>query len=721
MDSLLDLFHLPIADPVLIFSMVLLIILFSPIIFDRLHIPHIVGLILAGVILGPHAFHVLDHDASFTLFGQVGILYIMFLAGIEMDMNDFRRNRLKSTVFGLFTFAVPMLLGILTGFGLIYLIYTQTVGGEAVEWLRGADNRQAFMRYCGLSSVLLASMYASNTLLAYPIVARFGVTRKRSVNITVGGTMITTILSLLTLAIVIECAKGELSPNFWLWFALKTAVFGLVLFWLYPMVARRFFKRYSDPITQYIFVLAMVFLAAFIAKLTGFEYIIGAFLAGITLNSLVPKQSPLMHNINFVGNAIFIPFFLISVGMIVDFRLILSSWITVFTGLVMTLVATLSKYLAAVATRKTFKMSRNEGMMLFGLSNAQAAATLAAVVIGYNIVVGHTATGHPIRMLSEEILNGTIIMILFTCTISSVVTERASRRLAIDDSEDRGRLYVPEFRMLLPLSDTNTMPQLMELSFMMRSKRESQPIYVLHVADMNSHDDRAVIQSEKLLEKAKSLGNGADAKVKKIVRYDLNTASGIFNVVREKNISMVILGIHHPANPSDNLLGPTTESVIRSTNRMVCIYNPAQPLATIKRMVVFVPENAEYESGFRKWVQRVATLARQIEAGLDFYCNKASVPRIKNAVYRLRIGLRPRFFEKTNWDDAAEFSKRIKTNDLLVFVTARKTSMSYTPMLERLSQNIRQLYGTQQSYLILYPEQFKEGEIDRTEDPNKII
>ncbi|MBO4370329.1 MAG: cation:proton antiporter [Paludibacteraceae bacterium] len=721
MDSLLDLFHLPITDPVLIFSTVLLVILFSPIIFDRLKIPHIVGLILAGVILGPHAVNLLDHDASFRLFGQVGILYIMFLAGIEMDMNDFRRNRWKSTVFGLYTFALPMILGTATGLGLIYLIATQSIGGEAVNWVPGwPDTHTTLLQYCTLSAILLASMYASNTLLAYPVVARFGVTKKRSVNITVGGTMVTTILALLVLVVVIEMAKGELDRAFWIRFSIGLSIFAFVLFFLYPRIARWFFKRFADPITQYIFILAMVFMAAFLAKMAGFEYIIGAFLAGITLNSLVPKESHLMSNINFVGNAIFIPFFLISVGMIVDLRLIFSSWLTIVAGIVMTFVATLSKYLAAAATRRTFKMSKDEGMMLFGLSNAQAAATLAAVVIGYGIVLGYTASGSPIRMLSEEILNGTIVMILFTCTISSVVTERAARRLAISDREDKGRQYVPEHRMLIPLSDPTTMPQLMELSFMMHTKREAQPIYVLHVADENNQDSEKVLKGEKILEKAKSLGAANDSKVKKIVRFDLNVTSGINNVVREKNISTVIMGIHHNTLPNDNFLGAVTTDLIKGTNRMVCIYNPVQPLATIKRMLVFVPENAEYESGFRKWVQRMGILARQIETPMYFYCSKASINRIKNALYRSRTGVKANFIEKTEWSDAESFSKRIRNNDLLVFVSARKTSLSYTPLLDKVPAYANSLYR-QISYIILYPEQFKEGEIDQTSDPSKII
>ena len=498
-ELLTDIIHLPLEDPLLIFSVVLAIILFAPILFNKIKIPHIVGMILAGMILGPNGINLLSHDSSFELFGKVGIIYIMFIAGIDMDMNDFKQNKNKSIVFGLFTFIIPMLLGAVTGYYLIKQIVLSAAGGASnIIWSHGdvADNI-TLIKYCGLSAVVLASMYASNTLLAYPIISRFGISKQRSVNITVGGTMITTILSLLVLAVVLEVVRqGTIDYMFWVRLGVSLTVYSLIVFLLYPLVARWFFKRFNDNIVQYIFVLSMVFLSSFLAQMAGVESIIGAFLAGVTLNRLVPRRSPLMNRIDFVGNAIFIPFFLISVGMIVNFRVIFEGYLTILTAAVMCVVATLAKYWAAKLTQKVYKMQPEEGSMIFGLSNAQAAATLAAVTIAYNLIIGTTTDGAPIRLLSEEILNGTIVMILVTCTISSIVTEKAARKLALkSDLETSENNYNPENRILIPVANPETLDSLMELALLIKEKKDKQPVYALKVLDDNQNSDKLRLNS----------------------------------------------------------------------------------------------------------------------------------------------------------------------------------------------------------------------------------
>ena len=214
--------------------------------------------------------------------------------------------------------------------------------------------------------------------------------------------------------------------------ALSFVAFTLVIVYLFPIVGRWFFKRYTDNVTQYIFVLAMVYLGAVLSQLAGIEGIIGAFMAGLALNRLIPQTSPLMNRIDFVGNAIFIPFFLIGVGMLIDFRAF-SNRETVLVAVVMSVVATIAKFLAAWITQRTFKFSAQERLLIFGLTNAQAAATLAAVLVGYNIVLGETPMGEPIRLLNDNVLNGTIIMILVTCTIASFATEKSGKKIALSE------------------------------------------------------------------------------------------------------------------------------------------------------------------------------------------------------------------------------------------------------------------------------------------------
>ncbi|NCC98178.1 MAG: cation:proton antiporter [Bacteroidia bacterium] len=724
MDQISNFLNLPFKDPVLIFSLILSIILFAPLIFDKIKIPHIVGLILAGALFGPNGLDVLAYDSSFQLFGQVGVLYIIFLAGIGVDMNDFKENKNKSIVFGMYTFIIPMLLGTITGIVLMYLIYNNLSGGEPITWVSGeVSDSITLIKYCSLSAIVLASMYASNTLLAYPIVTRFGVSHNRSVNIAVGGTIITTVLALLVLAVVLEIIRGDMSYLFWLKFIVSLSIFGFIIFYIFPRIARWFFKRYADNVLQYIFVLAMVFFASFLAKLAGIEYIIGAFLAGLTLNRLVPKQSPLMNRIDFVGNAIFIPFFLISVGMIVNFRILFDGYLTLLTAVLMSVIATLAKYLAAKAAGKTFKMSDTEESMIFGLTNAHAAAALAVVMIAYNFIIGYNASGEVVRLLSEEILNGTIIMILVTCVISSIVTERASKKIAISDmsNEKAAGSYKPEHRILIPISNPHTLNSLMELAVLIRNKNEKQPIYALSVMNDDNYKSQGAIGSQKLLEKAVSLGAATDNKVKMISRYDLNIASGISNVVKEKNISDVVMGLHNKTTLSDSFFGSMTDALLSGVNRMICIFKSTQPMGTIKRVVVAVPADAEKESGFNKWCDRVFTLSEHIDAELVFYCNANTTRSIASFGVTRKNHLQPKFMPFENWDEFMTLKNAITSDDLLVVISARKQSPSYQTSFEKLPIQLSENFQAN-SFIVLYPEQFKEGEFDQMENSTtKII
>ena len=407
--SSLDL-SLPFTNPVVIFSLVLFIILFAPILFNKIKVPHIIGLIIAGVIAGPYGLNLLKRDSSIVLFGTVGLLYIMFLAGLEIDLAEFRRNKMRIFVFGMLTFLLPLIFGTLASY--------------------------YFLGFGFLSSLLLASMFSTHTLVSYPIVSKYGVIRNPAVSLAVGGTMITDILALLILAGVAGMTKENVSASFWLQLSFSTLVFVSIVFGIFPLVIKWFFNNFTDGVSQYIFVLAMVFLASFMAEAAGVEAIIGAFFAGLVLNKFVPHHSPLMGRIDFVGNAIFIPFFLISVGMLVDVTVLVKGWGALKVAGIILVVALATKYLAAWLTQRIFKLKPVEGKMIFGLSASHAAATLAIILVGYNIITGETASGEPIRLLNEDVLNGTILLILVSCGVSSFVVESAAKQMVQGRSEE---------------------------------------------------------------------------------------------------------------------------------------------------------------------------------------------------------------------------------------------------------------------------------------------
>ena len=507
---------LPLTDPVLKFLLILVIILAAPLLLNKLRIPHLLGLIIAGAIIGPNGFNLVLRDSSIILSGTAGLLYIMFLAGLEIDLGDFKKNKWKSLTFGMYTFLVPMALGTLVG---LYVL-----------------------NFSMLTSILLASMFASHTLIAYPIISKLGITKDKAVGITVGGTMITDTLALLVLTVIVEMAVGDVDD--WFWYRLGAAIilfFAFVMI-VFPIVGRWFFKRCEDNVSQYIFVLVMVFLGAYLAELAGLESIIGAFLAGMALNRLIPSTSPLMNRVEFVGNAIFIPFFLIGVGMLIDYRAFFTNWDTIKVGAVMIVVATVAKFVAAWLTQKTFRMSVDQRRVIFGLSNAQAAATLAAVMVGYNVILGETPAGEPIRLLNESVLNGTILMILVTCTMASFSAQKGAHNIAMNDvSEEKEGTGEHQERILIPVSYEKNVTELVNLSTAIKSKKNKNGLFALNVINNQASDDKAFKQSKKVLNMAVTTASATDNVLQDLLRYDLNVANAIISVIKEQGITDFVL------------------------------------------------------------------------------------------------------------------------------------------------------------------------------------
>ena len=695
---------LPVTNPVLIFSLVLFVILFAPLILNRFKIPHIIGLILAGVALGDKGFGILTRDDSFELFGSVGLLYIMFLAGLQMDLSDFKKNANKSMFFGFVTFFIPLILGGISSYFMLSYNFEQVSNVQNIT----CNGNLNLSQYIILASLLIASMYSSHTLIAYPLVGRYGVTKNSSVSITIGGTMIATTLSLIILAIIVMICKGENSISRWIGFIVSITLFAIAIGVLFPWIAEHFFKKYDDSILQYIFVLALTFLGGFLSELAGLESIIGAFMVGLSLNRYVPKISPLMNRLDFVGNALFIPFFLIGVGMLIDVRALFSGIDTLVIALIMCLTATLTKYIAAVVTRKTFKMSKEEGLMIFGLSNAHAAACLAAVMIGYNLPIGTMQDGTNVYLLGDEILNATIVMVLISCTISSFATEQAARKIVIKQDQLEEKMSEEKLadRILIPIYNPETLNSLMELAILLKVDKSKEPLYTVNIA--NDNDGNTLDKGKKLLEKAAKIAAATDNNVRMITRYDVNVTSGIIHTMKENYITEVVMGLHQKSHFSDSFFGDKTDNLLKSTNQMILISRSVQPISTIKRLVITVPQKAEFEVGFVKWYDRIKNICKQIGAKAVFYSHKETLEQIKILARRNKFGVETEFKELDNWEDFLILTGEVKENDLFVVVTSRKTAMSYNPLFEKLPSHLSK-YFAKNSYIVLYPDQFDES------------
>ncbi len=697
-------FTLPLQNPILIFSIVLFIILFSPLALNRFKIPHIIGFIVCGIIFGPNGFNILSRDQSFQLFGQVGLLYIMFLAGLELDIADFKKNKKKGIFFGIATFTMPMIFGVATSYFVIKHLLNVTAPDGNILW----NNHLNTETYLILATILFASMYASHTLLSYPVVGRFGITKNSAVSTTVGGTMITDTLALLILAVIAGMTRGEVDGYFWTRLIISILIFAFIVIYIFPKIAELFFKRYEDSILQYIFALAMLFLGAFLAELAGLEAIIGAFFAGFSLNKLIPRISPLMNRIDFVGNALFIPFFLIGVGMLINLKVVFNGFDTLIVSVVMCAVALSGKYLAAVITRKTFKMSKEEGLMIFGLSNSQAAATLAAVMVGYNIIVGYTANGVPIRLFNDDILSGAIVTILVTCTVASFATEKAARKLVVQQERLDEDLTSEKLvdRILIPVYNPETLNSLMELAVLLKGKKSKEPLYALNVTNDAASAD-SIAKGKKLLEKAASIAAATDNTVRMITRYDVNVTSGIIHTIKENYITEVVMGLHHKSSFADSFFGAKTDNLLRATNQMILISKSIQPISTIKRVIIAVPEKAEFEIGFVKWYDRVKNLCKQIGATASFFAHPDTLYQIRLLAQRNKFGVETRFEEFDNWDEFLALTRQVQENDLFVIVVSRKTSISYNPAFEKLPGQLSK-YFANNSFIVLYPDQFHE-------------
>lgn len=667
----MSIIEFPLRQPVAIFLIVLVIILLAPLLLRRLKIPHIVGLIVAGMVIGPYGFNILERDASFQIFGQVGILYLMFLAGVEIDMLNLKQNSRKGVLFGLLSFALPMSVGLVASHYLLDLSWT--------------------------TSALIASMYASHTLISYPIAARFGLTNAKAVVIAICGTVVSVLGALVVLAEVVGIAEsGEFMWSRSVRMFALIIIYAVGLGYLMPIVTRWFFRQFSDAVSQFIFVLSMVFVASLLAQLIGLEAILGAFFAGLVLNRYIPSRSLLMQRIEFVGNAIFIPYFLIGVGMLLNVGVIFNGWNVVWIALNMIVVSLVCKWIAAWAFQKMFKMNAIERKLLFGLSSGKAAATIAAIMLGFQY-----------GLISNDVLNAAVVMILVCCVVASVVTERAAiqQRMTIREEEmkqDSGPQR-KDSRQLVALSNPITSEGLMKLAIYMRHQKNQHPITALFVR--NNDDMVALNKGRAAMNSAVKVAVDLDIKVDEVERYDMNIVAGLVNVLKEKNCSDVVIGMHIKSNIVDSFFGSMIEQLLQSTNKMITISRCYVPVNTINRIVVVVPKKAEYETGFSQWLTRIGNMVAQLGCKVIFIAYKETIPYIQGVLLTEKYNIRHEYREMESWDDFIVLANRIKDDDLLVVVGARRTSISFNADLDSMPTFLSR-YFSYHNILIIYPEQF---------------
>ena len=675
--------YFPITDPTLIFFVVLLMILLSPIIMGRLRIPHIIGMVLAGVLVGKYGLNILGRDASFELFGRVGLYYIMFLAGLEMDMEGLKKNRNRVMIFGMLTFLVP--------FAMTYFMGVSLLG------------------YLPLASLLLAAIMASNTLIAYPIVGRYGLTRHTSSTLSVGSSMMALFMALIVMASIVNSFHGNGGILFWLLFILKFVAYCVGLIMVIPRVTRWFLRRYSDAVMQFIFILAVVFLSAALSDAVGLEGIFGAFMSGLILNRFVPKVSPLMNRIEFTGNALFIPYFLIGVGMLINVRLLFAGSKILWVVFCIVFFGTLGKAVAAYLAARIFRMSWLAGHMMFGLTSAHAAGAIAMVMVGRRLEV---APGQ--YLFGDEVLNGIVIMILFTCVISTVITERAAQRLRLQEKEDQNMMKnLDDEKILIPVKYPEYSDNLITMATLMRNPRLKRELVALNVVydDVNMRHNQA--EGQRLLDHLCHLASASDVPMVTQVRVAANIANGIKHAFKEFQASEILMGLHFHKEINRSFWGEFTRSLYNGLSRQIIVTRILQPLNTIRRIQVAIPSRAEFEPGFYRWLERLARMAGNLECRIAFHGRNETLQLVNEFIRNRFPSVRAEYEEMAHWKELPTLGSQVREDHLFVIVTARKGTISYKTAMERLPEELNKFIKGK-TIMIIFPDQYGSEMDDMT-------
>lgn len=669
-NKLVDEFQLPLENPVLIFSLILFIILLAPVVLQRIRIPGIIGLIISGIVIGPAGLNILGESLFVDVFSTIGLLYIMFIAGLELDLNEFRVNRNKSLVFGFLTFSIPL-----------------AVGFPVCHYLLGFDLN---------ASLLTSSMFATHTLVTYPIVSKLNVSKNAAVAITVGGTILTDTAVLIILAVILGANDGGLTQEFWIRLGISLVLFSAFMFLVIPKIAKWFFRKLeSEKHSHYIFVLSVVFFAAFLAEIAGLESIIGAFVAGLALNKLIPHSSALMNRIEFIGNSLFIPFFLISVGMIVDVAVIMSGPMALIIAGTLTVVAIFGKWLAAFISQIIFKFSKGQRKLIFGLSSAHAAATLAVILVGYKAGI-----------VDDNILNATVVIILVTCIVASFATEGAAKEIIrTSDDEEHLQLSSDTFKehILIPIANLFNIDKVLDFAVLIKEKKSSYPLSILTVVPNTDAAEKTIAKAQEGLENFIKETMASDTQATVRATIDHNPASGISRISREIRADIILLGWPQKTGFLDKLIGDKMESILENTEKTLFICDFEIPMVDHKRLFLVVPPNAELEEGFVQWINKIGKLSLELSIPITLNCNDLTHEAILKCAKdnKMTLTVNHQFFN--DWDDFLILSKHIDDTDFVILVSSRRGYISHFGHLDRIPAKLEKHFP-KLSKMIIYPQ-----------------
>ncbi|MCH6264834.1 cation:proton antiporter [Bacillus sp. FJAT-50051] len=678
---------IPLKEPVLIFGLAVLIFLLFPILMGKLKVPAIIGPIIAGIIIGPNGLEILARDSTIELLGTVGLLFIMFIAGLELDLDGFKRYRNRSILFGLLTFSIPLILGVILGL-----------------WLNLSI----------LSAILFGTIFSSHTPLGYPAISRLGIAKNKAVTTVIGGTLLTDSLAMLFLAVITGAAEGHLNFGFWMYLIIATTLFAVVVLLITPSLTKWFFKRSNNEGTiEFNFVLAILFVAGAISLFVGLEPIIGAFLAGLALNRYIYDHGPLMNRIRFTANALFIPFFLLSVGMLMDLRVLVTSSDAILLTLLIPIVAIGSKLFASWTTGKVYGYSTAERKVMFGLSTSHAAATLAITLVGYRL-----------GLFDQQIINAVIIIILVTCIMGPYFCEKYGRKLAIAREESVMDETLPE-RILIPMVNPDTMESLLDLGFVVKNaKKTEEPLYPLSVVQKDlKQANNEVAQAERMLEHSVMYASGADVAVKLLTRVDYNIGRGIERAATEERITTIIVGWDGKSEGGRKIFGRVIDNFLEHTYQRLLITTIKQPLNTIERVILLLPNNIVHKPGFADSISIMKSIASQLSATTKGLVIRDDLDMYEKTSQQVHPNVKIEFESIDSWNSFYKnHLNNVKSTDLVIVLSARRGTVAWHPELEALPKKIASM--NLENFIVFYPTEMKETDIRGsrgTEIPKELL
>jgi Kef-type K+ transport system membrane component KefB len=661
---------LPLNDPILIFTVIISIVLLAPIILRRVNMPDIIGLVVAGVIIGPHGFNVLSREIGLSIFGSIGLLYLMFLAGLEIDLNDFFRRRREGTMFGVLTFLLPFV----PGFIVFHFVLDYRIE----------------------SALLVATMLASHTLVSYPILGRFGIINHRIVTITIAGTIIADTTVLIILGVISDSVQGDLSVVFWMRTLLYFILFFVFVLKILPSIAQWFFRTQTEASgLHFVFVLTAIFISATVAELLKIEPLIGAFFCGLSLNRYIPRETILLERILFVGNTLFIPFFLISIGMLVDTEVLINdpqSWLIIG---VLGILAIGGKFLASWIMQLFYKFNASSRNLIFGLSTARAASAIAIMIVGAEF-----------GLVDDQLLNSTIFIILLTSIVSSMVTQKAGQQISsIYTDENQGGKEEGD-KVMVALGNPENMKHLINFGLMLKANDSKSPLYPLTVFPKGKNSYQKYQESRK---KLVSVIDEIDAPISNadlITRMDINVVEGISKAIKEFGINRVVIGWNSQTTSIDRLFGTMLDKLIRKTNRMILVSKLENDVSKVGNIQTFLPENVQGEKGFHDLLNVLVNLSENMKRRMLIYSTRKTLDAIKNMNLKGN-GARELIMVETQLDE--DFFEKLSSgplgqNDLLFFVKARRKTVAYSKIIDSYPAIIEK-YFSYHNLILIYPEQ----------------